>query len=793
MGMVRTPANCVPRRGRILLLASMPLPRRQKRLLFGTVLVLALLGVYAALGYLAAPSLVRKQLVERAAAAGYDLRVGAIATHPFLLVVDAYDVQLSTREGRPLALARRASVDLAWSSLWRRAWVLDRVAVESGTLELPNAPRLEALRLEARELATRDAQAGAFSASANLASGGTLRTQGKVSLAPLAVSGELQLADASLAEAWHYLPDQAGEAPRGSLRGSLQYRYAGGELALSQASAQARLASGGSLQAAGELAFSPFSADLRLQAQALPISLAQPLLAGRTQVVLRAGALSGQGRLRLGARASYDGSATISAARVDGPQGELGGWESLSTEHLHVGFSPFSASAGELLASAPHVRVAIGPDGELNLARAFAGGAESAAGSPAELKIARLVVERGKLDFSDRSLDTPFATSIESLSGALSQLSTRGDEPARVELAGRVGRYGEARVRGAIDLTAPAARTDLQLTFRNLALPEFTPYAAKFAGYRIEAGRLDAHLRYRVRDGRMVGENQLAFDRLKLGEKVQSASLLDLPLDLAVALLTDAEGRIDLAIPVRGDLRDPKIDLGGLIAQALRNTLGRIVSAPFRLIASLLGRPNDAPALDEVRFAAGSADLAPPEEETLAARARALGERPRVGLAIHGGYDPENDRQALARARLLGELARRAGYGAAAGGSAPAGIDSRDPKIRNAAERLFLERGGQAVELSALEPRRGGYGRRLLDALAAKSPLAPDAAQALARRRAEAVRDALVKRGIDAARVTLAGPERAKAGEEGVPTALDLRAGRSSPAALKRDLTPRRR
>jgi hypothetical protein len=752
---------------------------RHRRLLFGAVLAIALLALYAALGNLAAPSLVRKELVGRAAAAGYDLHFGAIATHPFSLVVDAYDVQLSTREGKRLAFARRASVDLAWSSLWRRAWVLERVAVEEARLELPNVPRLESLRLEAHDLTTRDAQASPFRASASLASGGTLRTQGQVSLAPLALSGELQLAGASLAEAWRYLPKEAGEAPRGTLRGSLQYRYANGQLALPQASAQARLASGGSLQAAGELKLSPFSAALRLQAEALPLSLAQPFVAERTQLAIRAGALSGQGRLRLGGAARYDGSATIRGARIDGPQGELGGWESLSTTDLHVRFSPFSAAAGELVATRPHVRVAIAPDGELNLARAFAGGGEGGAGAGIDLRIARLAVEEGQLDFADRSLDTPFATSVESLSGALSQLGTRGEEPARVELAGRVGRYGEARVRGAIDLTAPAARTNLQLIFRNLALREFTPYAAKFAGYRIEAGRLDARLRYRVRDGRMVGENRLAFERLQLGEKVESASVLDLPLDLAVALLTDAEGRIDLAIPVRGDLRDPKVDLGGLIAQALRSTLGRIASAPFRLIASLLGRPNDAQALDEVRFPAGSADLPPPEEETLAALARALGERPRIALAIHGGYDPESDRQALARAAVIGELARRAGYGAAAGGSAPAAIDLRDPKIRNAAERLFLERGGQGIQLSALEPRRGGYGRRLLDALAAKSPLAPDAAQALARRRAETVRDALVKRGVDGARIALEAPAEAKAGEEGVPTALGLRAGRS--------------
>ena len=751
----------------------MPLPRRRKWLIVGAVIA-ALLALYAALGTLVAPSLVRDAVVARAAEAGWELRFGVIATHPFLLVVDGYDVQASTRDGKRL-YAQRASVDLAWSSLWRRAWVLDRATLEGGALQAPDVPALSELRLESRDLEIREGARSPFSGSASLVSGGSLRTQGELALMPLSLSGELRLADAPLAEAWRYLRGKAGAAPRGKLSGSLRYRYAQGQLSLSRAEAQARLASGGSLSASGELALAPFAADLRLQADALPISLAQPFLAGATQLELAAGTLSGEGRLRLGREQRYDGSAAIRQARIDGPQGELAGWESLSTAELHLGFRPFRASAGELTAKGPRVRLAIGPQGELNLAQAFAGSGKAPRQAPLHLQIARLVIENGSFDFADRSLDAPFATTVEALSGALTQVDTASDEAARVQLAGRVGRYGEAQVSGALELTAPASRTNVRMRLRNLALRDFTPYAAKFAGYRIASGHLDAQLGYRVRDGRVVGSNRLSFDELKLGEKLERGSLLDLPLDLAVALLTDAEGRIDLAIPVRGDLREPKVDLGGLIAQALRNTLGRVVSAPFRMLASLLGGAKGEQ-LDEVRFAPGSAELSPPEEETLAALGKALGERPRLSLAIHGGYDPQEDARSLARARLLRELARRAGYGAAAGGSAPAGIDARDAKILSAAERLFLSRGGEAIELSALEPRRRGYGRRLLDALAAQTPVTPRAAQALARQRAEAVRDALVKRGIAPGRVRVGATQEATAGEQGVPTPLALEA-----------------
>src|SRR5205085_8408031 len=134
------------------------------------------------------------------------------------------------------------------------------------------------------------------------------------------------------------------------------------------------------------------------------------------------------------------------------------------------------------------------------------------------ISVDRLTIQEGRLDFTDHSLQTPFSTTVHDLAGALTGLSTAADAPARIALEGRVGKYGEASVRGALEPVAPATRTNVQLRLQNLALADFTPYAVKFAGYRIESGRLSATLRYRVRDGRLVGSNTLEFDRLKLGE-----------------------------------------------------------------------------------------------------------------------------------------------------------------------------------------------------------------------------------------------------------------------------------
>lgn len=721
-------------------------------MLVGAAVAASLLVAYAAVGYLVAPSLVRHVLVERARQAGMDLKIGKLVTHPFALAVQARDVRLATAKGAPLLEAPRAAVDLGWASLWRREWGIDRLTLNDGILTFSGAPRLEHLQV--------DGTGERFRASATMGTG-KMSSEGTFSLTPPGVSGTVQLAGAPLAEAWRYLPDSFGKAPPGRIDGTLQYRYTQGRLALSRASAQARLDSGGRVALQGDIALAPFRADLRLDADAVPVALAQPLLK-KAALRVAGGTLSGKGRLLLGPQARYEGSASVRNARVEDGEGALlVGWESLAGDSLHITFSPFALSATEVLAHGPRVNAVIARDGTLNLARAFSAAAGGSPQQPPKITVDRVQVQQGRLDFADRSLDAPFATTAEQLAGALTGFATNAEEPARVELAGRVGNYGDARIRGVIDLSAPASRTSLALRFRNLALADFTPYAAKFAGYRIKSGRLSAELRYRVREGRLVGENQLTFERLRLGEKVESASALDLPLELAVALLTDAQGRIDLAIPVTGDLRDPHVDFGGLVAKAVRNTLANIVSAPFRMLASLFGVAKGQ-GLRAVRFEPGSATLSPPAEQTVARLARALAKRPRLSLEIHGAYDGKADREALQRAQLLRDI----------------GVEAGDRKFVVAAERLYLARGGRTADLSALKPHERGYGRRLVDALAQGVGVAPDALPALASSRAKAIREALLRSGVDATRIALAGPLTAQAGEDGVPVPLGLESRR---------------
>ena len=125
---------------------------------------------------------------------------------------------------------------------------------------------------------------------------------------------------------------------------------------------------------------------------------------------------------------------------------------------------------------------------------------------------------------------------------------------AEIDMAGSVDGYAPVALVGtAAPLNTPPA-LDLTLTFDGVDMALLTPYSGTYAGYAIERGLLNLDLAYSLQEGQLDGNNKVVIEQLKLGDKVDSEQALDLPLELALALLTDINGVIDIALPVSGNL-----------------------------------------------------------------------------------------------------------------------------------------------------------------------------------------------------------------------------------------------
>ena len=275
---------------------------------------------------------------------------------------------------------------------------------------------------------------------------------------------------------------------------------------------------------------------------------------------------------------------------------------------------------------------------------------------PMALRIGGIDIHDGSANFADFSLTPNFATAMGQLNGRISTIDNQRPLVANVDISGRVDRYAPVTIKGGLTPFDPLNSLDIATRFRNVELTTLTPYSGKFAGYRIRKGRMNLDLEYRIQQGQLNAQNKLLLEGLQLGEKVDSPDAVDLPVRLAVALLKDTNGNIDLSIPVSGDLNNPEFSVMPLVWQTLRNLLLRATQAPFKFIAGLVS--GDQADISQISFAAGSAELDGTAQSALDTLAQALQERPALILEVQGRSAIEQDGPPLAAERLETEYQR---------------------------------------------------------------------------------------------------------------------------------------
>ncbi|WP_331775188.1 DUF748 domain-containing protein [Sulfurospirillum sp. 1612] len=262
-----------------------------------------------------------------------------------------------------------------------------------------------------------------------------------------------------------------------------------------------------------------------------------------------------------------------------------------------------------------------------------------------QLKIGPIKILNATADFGDASLPFPFKTHIHNLNGSISTLDFGATTPSKVNIDGKIDKYGYANIKGVILPFQFKKRANIDVLFKNINLTTLTPYSGKFLGYKIKSGKLSMNLNYKIDNASLIGSNKINIDTLNLGQPVKSKDAVNLPLNLAIALLKDSNGQIDIDLPVSGDMNNPDFSYGGIVWRAVGNMITGLVTAPFRFLGSLLGIKGDD--LKMIDFEQGSAIIISTEYEKLDNLHKILNKRPNIRIELSGGYDEEADLKAL--------------------------------------------------------------------------------------------------------------------------------------------------
>ena len=434
-------------------------------------------------------------------------------------------------------------------------------------------------------------------------------------------------------------------------------------------------------------------------------------------------------------------------------------WKTLQTKELRLHTAPFSLHVSGVSLTEPYASLHIYSDMRTNVGALFPQTSDQApkeTSAPLEVTLSRMGLEKGVVDFKDDSLPLPFATQIHSLKGTLSTVDFTSTQPSKLALTGAVDQYGYVQIDGEMLPFDLANHIDIGVLFKNIDLTRLSPYSGKFVGYAISDGRLDLDLGYKVRRRALQGSNTVVLQTLTLGERIESPEALNLPLNLAIALLKDRNGRIDLNLPVHGDLNDPQFSYGAIIWRAVTNLLTNIITSPFRLLGSLLGI--DGETLKAIDFDAGVATLLPSEQEKMVHYRKILEERPQLRLNITGTYHTARDTAALqeakAQARIEAELKKGKAY---------------EEILTAWFHEAFSKEAFEAVQKAHTKERaldKAGFHEALLDALKKSIAIPDQELHALADARGRALMEALKEAGVDPQKLTLKEPTEAQVRSE---------------------------
>lgn len=485
-----------------------------------------------------------------------------------------------------------------------------------------------------------------------------------------------------------------------------------------------RIKQGGTVKAKGMLDLRGPNADARFEVADVALAPLDAILKRETTLKLASGKAGASGRVIFDGKSAkpvirYTGAATVDDLDVQTSANseKLVGWKRVTASDINFNSADNRLAVARVGLAQPYARLIINKDRSTNLAGIMrtppapaAAPAPATAAAPILINVERVSVEAGSMDFADFSLVLPFATYIKAVGGSVNGLSSTADSRANLKFEGSIGEFGLARAEGTIQPFAPKKFTDIAVAFRNVELPPMSPYSATFAGRKIASGKVSLDLQYKINNSKLAGDNKILLEQFKLGERVESPTAVNLPLDLAIALLTDSNGKIDLALPVAGDVDNPEFSYGHVIWQAITTVITRIVTAPFRALGALFG--SGAETLGDIVFDPGSARILPTEQEKLRRVAEGLQKKPDLKLIVQGLYHQNLDGQGLRARAVRADLAVREDLKLAPGEDpGPVGFDNA--KTQRALEIMLDARAGGDAATQFAEAFRKSAGREV--------------------------------------------------------------------------------
>jgi hypothetical protein len=295
-------------------------------------------------------------------------------------------------------------------------------------------------------------------------------------------------------------------------------------------------------------------------------------------------------------------------------------------------------------------------------------------------------LQAGNVYFSDFFVKPNYSANLTGVQGSISEL--KPDAPGDVAIQAKLDNSAPVDIQGKLNPLSKDLYMDIAADAREIELNPMSPYSIKYVGYGIERGELSFKVKYKVENRKLDAQNQIILNQLTFGEKVESPTATKLPVLLAVALLKDRNGVIDVNLPISGSLDSPEFSVGGIILRIIINIITRAVTSPFALLGATFGGGSGGE-LSYIEFDYGRSNLSQSAEAKIKSIATAMNNRPALKLDISGRVDPVNDLEGLKQTSIERKVKAQKMKDLVRQGAAPKSVD--DVQVDKAEYERYLK------------------------------------------------------------------------------------------------------
>ena len=207
---------------------------------------------------------------------------------------------------------------------------------------------------------------------------------------------------------------------------------------------------------------------------------------------------------------------------------------------------------------------------------------------PLNLIIRQFRLNNSDFTFYDHTLPTLFTFPVTKIRAEADSITLSGNNALKLFATLPHGGLAVVNWKGTLDDMKRSQQ--LRLIIKNLQLKDLSPYSVAYLAQPFTNGVFSFTSHNTIKHSELKGDNHIDIYKPEVGDRQRDVdSALNIPLRAALYVLKDKNDKIQLDIPVKGNIDNPEFNYMKLVWKTLGNLLVKVATSPARGIANALG------------------------------------------------------------------------------------------------------------------------------------------------------------------------------------------------------------